>query len=838
MSSILNLFSISDNLTKNVSVTNSASEYKKNTLTTPGLTQGDKFKKYQTKIRENLEKNINKSNVVEGFNSKIPNHNNENQNNISLTRETRNVLLKTNIEPQEKRISELQKEYKHTLEEYKQLLAKLTGATSGYLNRVSSNNPYLGKNIKIGNNIMYVTQQGIAKWNPNYSSEESISGLNGCPPSSQFINTNLEWSSKYETPGAKIPTDPVLITGTPMVQGQSCGNEGQNVYVNNMINPKLQIQPVYQGCFQDNLTTPAMNFIGGSPINSTSGTLNIDQCKQSAIDNGYRYFALQNVDKNTSLGYCAVSNNIKTASQYGNSTIPTGMVSLWESGTSGQPGNTAILQNTGALSVLNSSGAVIFFTPNSNAQPSNYLGCYGDSPNRAMPLYNNGSLEYDNAECQQIAQQNGFTYYGLQNSTSGTNAQCALSNDISQSMEYGIAGNCTKISDGSWSGGGWSNAIYNTSLPQSNYFLILQDDGNLCIYRGTGPNDNQGIIWAAGTNSKQQLVNPSYAASNGKYGQNWVSNGSTLAPGDFIGSTSGNMALIMSEDGNLVLYTFQNKTNCERIKTSFMIGGGVGANPVYDIGIVGSKPNMSKLAYIDQNAELHAYPSDNKQVTNSYTTFINTNSDGNDIPNATSGSSTVEQCQAICSDNPECYGFTFDTRNDSNICTLKTSETYPVSEKQLLNGVNLFIKNMQPSIVPIGVSNNTNNTDSITYKNYVNGGEIGNEYGLANITSVEKQQLEQLQIRLNILSNQISRQTNSFKNNDSMINNQGVKNMFGLGTYLNEIDNTNKKIIGFSNNIENILNDSDIVVLQENYNYLFWSILAAGTVLLSMNIMT
>jgi hypothetical protein len=143
---------------------------------------------------------------------------------------------------------------------------------------------------------------------------------------------------------------------------------------------------------------------------------------------------------------------------------------------------------------------------------------------------------------------------------------------------------------------------------------------------------------------------------------------------------------------------------------------------------------------------------------------------------------------------------------------------------------------MQPSIVPIGVSNNTNNTDSITYKNYVNGGEIGNEYGLANITSVEKQQLEQLQIRLNILSNQISRQTNSFKNNDSMINNQGVKNMFGLGTYLNEIDNTNKKIIGFSNNIENILNDSDIVVLQENYNYLFWSILAAGTVLITMNI--
>jgi hypothetical protein len=91
-------------------------------------------------------------------------------------------------------------------------------------------------------------------------------------------------------------------------------------------------------------------------------------------------------------------------------------------------------------------------------------------------------------------------------------------------------------------------------VPQSNYFLILQDDGNVVIYRGTSPSDNQGVIWATGTNGQQQDVNPNYAASNGKYGQNWIPQGSTLAAGDFIGSTSGNMALVMQGDGNLVLY--------------------------------------------------------------------------------------------------------------------------------------------------------------------------------------------------------------------------------------------------------------------------------------------
>ena len=42
--------------------------------------------------------------------------------------------------------------------------------------------------------------------------------------------------------------------------------------------------------------------------------------------------------------------------------------------------------------------------------------------------------------------------------------------------------------------------------------------------------------------------------------------------------------------------------------------------------------------------------------------------------------------------------------------------------------------------------------------------------------------------------------------------------------------------ISNTKNIQIILKDSDIVVLQKNYNYLFWSILAAGTVLVSMNI--
>jgi hypothetical protein len=39
------------------------------------------------------------------------------------------------------------------------------------------------------------------------------------------------------------------------------------------------------------------------------------------------------------------------------------------------------------------------------------------------------------------------------------------------------------------------------------------------------------------------------------------------------------------------------------------------------------------------------------------------------------------------------------------------------------------------------------------------------------------------------------------------------------------------------NNISNIVKESDIKVLQENYGYMFWSILAIATVIVTMNIM-
>jgi hypothetical protein len=568
--------------------------------------------------------------------------------------------------------------------------------------------------------------------------------------------------------------------------------------------------------------------------NSTSdGTYTYDMCEQSAINGGYQYFALQNVNTDSSKGYCAVSNDEITSTKNGKAFVVSKQIDLWNSKTAGQSGNTCSFNN-GSINILNSSGAAVFATPNTTAQPSNYIGCYADQSARAMALYNKGSQQYNNSECQQIAQSQNASYFGLQNSTSGQNAQCVLSSNLSQAQQYGVAKNCTQISDGSWSGGGWSNAVYSTTNPTNNYFLILQDDGNMCIYLGSGPNDNQGEIWSSMTNGKQQQGNPKMVAANNKFGQNWMPNGSALAPGEYLSSTNGNLVLIMQGDGNLVLYTYQLAENSRKMADG-NTGGGIGANALYKLNEVGVPANLSQLGYVDQDAQLHTYPSTNVTYGNTYTTINDTAGGGAVIPGSISVNSTVEKCQTACNSNNECVEFTFANNwiGQSNVCFLQSSNT----NNQSAPGYDLYVRNKVPISPPIGVQNTTNNIDTVLYQNYINGGAIKESYGLTKATSVQKQQLQQMQTKMNLLSNQINNLTNQFSSGGQQVQQQSQTNLQEINKYVKDIKKTNKKIQNYNgSNYENILQDSDIVVLKQNYDYLFWSIIAITTVIISMNI--
>jgi hypothetical protein len=564
---------------------------------------------------------------------------------------------------------------------------------------------------------------------------------------------------------------------------------------------------------------------------NTIGYTDFDTCKKYATENGYTYFSQQGVTPEGTAA-CLVSNDLANAQKYGKAFLYN-QFPLWDSKTTGQNGASAILSIIGSLSVINSEGTSVFSSDNSQAQPGNYLGCYFDQSSRALNPFDSKQA-FNLQTCQQKALDGNFSYFGLQNSTSGNNAQCGVSNDLSQALRYGKAGNCTKLSDGTWSGGAWSNAIYNAKTPDSNYFLILEDDGNMCIYRGTGPNDNQGTIWCSQTNGKQQLPNSNFAAANGKYAKNWISIGDTLAAGDFIGSNDGSIYLLMQTDGNLVLYTSTNKSACSANKNGKIMGGSW-VNALYEISPSGTNEDIGKIAYINENSELREYDANDVKLANSYTTIKNMNTPNNDIPGAMYGNATIDQCKSTCEGNKDCYGFVFDNRN--NVCWPKTSGMHPYGgTSSQLTDVDTYVRERKPINIPFGISDIIKNIDTVLFRNYIKNTGDQQYHGLTNATEVEKRQIAELQKKLDALSSRIAQLSNKFGSNSSAAQIQSKNNISGLKNYLTDLKSTNKEIELSTSNMTRIVNDSDIVVLQKNYSYLFWTILATGTVLVTMNI--
>ena len=615
---------------------------------------------------------------------------------------------------------------------------------------------------------------------------------------------------------------------------------------------------------------------------SSSGSYTYSACEEAAIDGGYQYFALQDVNPATSQGYCAVSNDGIASTINGISNSASSQTALWASNTANQSGNSASFDN-GSLSVVNSNGTAVFSTPNSTPPPNNYIGCYKDKTSRAMTAYNNGKRPYNNTTCQQAAESIGATYYGLQSSNTGQNAQCFTSNNLSQAQKYGVAKNCTRISDGSWTGGDWSNAIYTTDTPETSYFLILQDDGNMCIYQGSGPNDNQGYIWCTMTNGQQQQGNPLMIAANNKFGQNWMPSGSVLNPGEYLSSTTGSLVLMMQSDGNLVLYTYQLASSCQKMADGNM-GGGQGANALYELNQVGFPSNLGSVGYVDGDAVLHPYPSSMLGYSNEYDIYPNFDSSGNDLSQVQVNS--VNDCKQQCNsyDGNQCAGFVF--QKASNICNLKSAGVYPQSPRQVTSGYTLGVR--KPTIINNNPNVNPNvaaffgskmvEIDSIQYQNYPQGDAMtpdSNYYNNPAITENIKNQITQIQNQLTSVASQIANKMEEMYNQDQNVvskmnmndeqfkqqilmyksvtmkeqglrqgpnqgSNQGPNSNFN-SNFGNKLGPNREGIEGLQNmsqnDINGLLKDSDLLVLQENYGYIFWSILAVGLLSVTVNVM-
>jgi hypothetical protein len=389
----------------------------------------------------------------------------------------------------------------------------------------------------------------------------------------------------------------------------------------------------------------------------------------------------------------------------------------------------------------------------------------------------------------------------------------------------------------------------------------------MCIYRGTGPSNKQELIWQSGTAGKQfKRGNPKSIASLGKYGRNYMRVGEYLNIYEWIGSTNGSMKLMMNADGSLVLYTTEAYDSWITLNNGKIASVNSDFTAVYELSKVGIPGNLGKMGYIDDNGILSEYPDKMIGAGSGYTPFKNINSPSGDLSGMPLMNKSPESCQTACDNNVKCFGYVHDKSNSS--CRLKDKSVLQ-NNKFNTPMTDFYLRNTKV----IGANSSCDipviNTDSTTWNNYQKSGKSMTSDSLCSkfahmgempVLAYKKEFEDKKKISDDLAAkisdmNRIlqarrdsqhsqTRQNTSADAINNLVYNQTMDSKIPKAVEVSISSTSNKEPFANINdinspsqraksvqfkNIDAIVDDSDLVVIQQNYNYVLWCILAVMT---------
>jgi hypothetical protein len=318
---------------------------------------------------------------------------------------------------------------------------------------------------------------------------------------------------------------------------------------------------------------------------------------------------------------------------------------------------------------------------------------------------------------------------------------------------------------------------------------------------------------------------------------------------EWIGSDDGKIKLMLESDGNLVLYTSTIKEGCT-LNRHYGYYGNTNINAVYKLSEKGVPGNLGNVAYIDNNIIAHKYPENMLEYSNEYNIYSNFDTANNDSNISGNPMNNMNECKESCNSNNECAGFVWvNSGQDANMCYLKNSSMFPKSPRVLNNNRTMGVRkpkinngdNCNKSIVEI---------DSLKYENYIKGSGMTVNSALCKdvvISDATRIKLEEIQNKMNMKDDEISakikdlyaRDKNIFDTMD--VNDANLKKQIlmyksiAMGTNNQQSIKEGMRGLDMSD-IDGMLEDTDIRILQENYGYIFWSVLAVGLLTITVNL--
>jgi len=768
-----------------------------------------------------------------------------------------NKVNKENIR-EDRHIDKLSGNLDKAVSKYSIAQKQLMDDTNTFINN-SSGSSLQNSLIRMSNGVVgYVTDKNTFMYVSSTDILDSIKGKNGCPSSV----TDVEFTSEnYKSVGETLETTPDLFVGTPMTMNQSCAPSSVNFQILGASEP-AENKANWLGCFdstgdyftkQDDLTGLSSSDILLNCQTRAADTGASTYFIGSETDNSYSCFTSKpgmstiDIEKNLKPGYLMQTSKViyeTTKLSPSSSELPA-----------------AGIMNNGQIAIGTVSGSVSNFGSNvKNAQIKTDMdgidNCdptYGSRISLKSSTYggNCNGITYNSKGPWSVPVNNWLdtTQKSIDSTGDGTTGSLLVSftTDPAQGCpkEYYATYTCSpgttpKIVNipGEASS---KTAVFDCSSENDKCregVLTLGDDGNLTLTNGDG-----NAIYQSGT-SLVGIILSEYAASNGKYGRNYLKTGEYLLTNEFIGSPSGNCALRCSTNSgvtqlNIVYFSWAcNKpgtapstnpgedgfiTNKSGMRATYSMQDGVLDNP-----------GVGKVIYADSNMNKKSYPSSMLSLGDEYIDAGNYDQSTPSIK--VISNSDLDDCKLECSAIDKCYGFIHNEEEQK--CEIKRkTNMFPYNPNRMLSyNAKMYVRQYQ-------IANSNSCGDDVVattgniYNGLVDSGDSMSPTTLCQLGEATATQLKELSIREKELGNAAS-QVSSYMSMLNKENNtldkkmacslkQNEKDVRQYNKTVRDIENTETQLIS----VNAMEDDTNLEMISQNIKFMGWTAIAAVAVL-------
>lgn len=617
----------------------------------------------------------------------------------------------------------LKTDYNKALSKYSIAQKQLMEDTNLFINNNSASNSLQNSFIQMPNGaIGYVTDKNIYKHVDSPEMLESIQGKNGCP---SFINQVDFTSDNYRTIGKTIGSGNEFVVGTPMKTGSSCAPTAVNLQILGASDP-AENKANWLGCFDDtgDFFNKQEDLTGVS-----SASYILENCHTRAADTGastyfigaetdnsYSCFTSKpgmstvDIEKKMQPGYIMQTSKIifKTdkirntlslvpaAGIMNNGQIAIGLIPRTVSNFGSNVKNVQIKTDMDSIDNCNA-----LYGSRINLITANYgLNCDGT---RWKVSPNNWKSNVQKS----IDAGNGRTADLLISAARVDPARGCPKKFVSlYKCDPGLFDVNPKFKVPKFkvidipAEAAGSSAIYDCSTEYNictSGLLTILDDGNVTVTY-----DDKDILYESGS-STVGIALSEYSAANGKYRRNFLKTGEYLLSNEFIGSPSGNCALMCKTEGSvtsLQIVYFTWGCNKPGVSPSTNPGEygyvtnkkGIRATYAMQNGAIDNS-GVGNVIYSDKNMNKKQYPSDMVSMSNNFTDVGKYDQSSPSMK--VISNSDLDECKLECSAIDNCYGFIHNT--NSKQCDLKgKTEMFPYNPNRTLsNNAKMYVRQLQ-----------------------------------------------------------------------------------------------------------------------------------------------